>query len=49
VSQFRAELFDTFNHAQFENPGGNILSSSFGFATTARQPCIGQIAIKFNF
>ena len=47
--QFRGEFFNTFNHAQFENPTGNILSSSFGFVTAARDPRIGQVAIKFIF
>ena len=53
--QFRAELFNAFNHAQFatgvgaSGPQGNILSSSFGFVTSADPPRIGQVAIKFLF
>ena len=47
--QFRAELFNTFNHAQFGSPQGNILSSSFGFVTSARPARIGQVAIKLTF
>jgi len=47
--QFRTEFFNAFNHAQFMNPNGNFLSSSFGFVTAARDPRIGQVAIKFLF
>ena len=47
--QFRAELFSAFNHAQFGNPTGEILSSSFGFVTGAGGQRIGQVAMKFIF
>jgi hypothetical protein len=47
--QFRAELFNAFNHAQFGLPQGHILNSSFGFVTGANAPRIGQFAIKFLF
>jgi hypothetical protein len=54
--QFRAELFNAFNHAQFcttctSNSGqiGNILSSTFGFVTGAWPGRIGQLGIKFLF
>jgi Carboxypeptidase regulatory-like domain/TonB dependent receptor len=47
--EFRAELFNIFNHAQFENPGGDVVSSNFGQVTKARDPRIGQLALKFNF
>jgi hypothetical protein len=49
VLQFRAELFNGFNHAQFNSPSGNILSSTFGFVTSAKPARIGQLGIKFNF
>ncbi|HVN82528.1 MAG TPA: TonB-dependent receptor [Terriglobia bacterium] len=49
VLQFRAELFNGFNHAQFNSPSGNILSSTFGFVTSAKAARIGQVGIKFNF
>ncbi|HTZ58415.1 MAG TPA: TonB-dependent receptor [Acidobacteriaceae bacterium] len=48
-TEFRAEFFNVFNHAQFENPLGNINASTFGQVTSARDPRIGQIAIKVNF
>jgi hypothetical protein len=47
--QFRFETFNTFNHAQFNNPGGNIDSGSFGEVTTARDPRIMQAALKLIF
>jgi carboxypeptidase family protein/TonB-dependent receptor-like protein len=48
--QFRAEFFNVFNHAQFNNPGGNITHpGTFGLVTSARDPRIGQVAIKFLF
>lgn len=47
--EFRAELFNAFNHAQFENPSGSITSSTFGWVTSARDPRIGQMALKFYF
>jgi hypothetical protein len=47
---FRAEFFNIFNHANFNNPGGNITStSSFGIITSARDPRIGQVAAKITF
>jgi hypothetical protein len=43
----RVEFFNVFNHAQFENPSGNISDSSFGIVTNARDPRIGQLSAKF--
>jgi len=47
--EFRAEFFNIFNHAQFMNPGGDINSSNFGLVTAARDPRIGQLALKLQF
>ena len=48
--QFRAEAFNIFNHAQFMNPSGNIDNTGvFGFVTSARDPRIMQLALKFLF
>ena len=47
--QFRAEFFNAFNHAQFENPSGNFSSGTFGTVTSARDPRIGQVALKLVF
>lgn len=43
----RVEFFNIFNHAQFNNPSGNISSGNFGLITSARDPRIGQVSIKF--
>jgi hypothetical protein len=48
-AEFRAEFFNIFNHAQFNNPGGNFASSTFGLVTSARDPRIGQLALKLHF
>ena len=47
--QLRFESFNTFNHAQFENPSGSIDSSTFGQITGAHDPRILQISGKFRF
>jgi hypothetical protein len=48
--QFRAEFFNAFNHAQFLNPSGGVQSSSsFMVIKSARDPRIGQLAVKFLF
>jgi len=47
--QFRAEAFNTFNHAQFGNPNGNVASPQYGLVTTARAPRRIQFALKFLF
>jgi hypothetical protein len=50
--QFRAEAFNVFNHAQFMNPSGNFNNTGaggFGFVTSARDPRIMQLALKFLF
>jgi len=49
VLQLRFEFFNVFNHAQFQNPTGSILSSTFGYVTNANDPRIGQVALKFLF
>jgi hypothetical protein len=56
--QFRAELFNIFNHAQFLTPSGlvsyNLLtgvqnSGTFGQVTQALSPRIAQLSLKLNF
>jgi hypothetical protein len=46
--EFRAELFNAFNHAQFENPDGDV-NGNIGLVTTARDGRIGQLALKLAF
>ena len=36
--QFRAEMFDIFNHPNFGNPQLNVLSPSLGAITSTRFP-----------
>jgi len=45
--EIRAEFFNIFNHAQFDNPNGNQASGQFGQVTSARDPRIGQVSAKF--
>jgi hypothetical protein len=47
--QFRAEFFNLFNHAQFNNPDTTWADSTFGQITTARDPRIIQGALKLVF
>ncbi len=47
--EFRAEFFNIFNHANFNNPDGEFLDSTFGLVTRAQSPRIAQVAIKFIF
>jgi Carboxypeptidase regulatory-like domain/TonB dependent receptor len=50
--QFRAEAFNVFNHAQFNNPSGNFNNTNqdgFGFVSSARDPRIMQLALKMIF
>lgn len=47
--EFRGEFFNIFNHAQFGNPVGNMLSRAFGLVTGAGSPRIAQVAIKILF
>jgi Carboxypeptidase regulatory-like domain len=50
--QFRAEAFNVFNHAQFNNPSGEIDNTGtggFGYVTSARDPRIMQVALKYLF
>jgi hypothetical protein len=47
--EFRTELFNAFNHAQFGTPDGNIDSSTFGMVNTANPPRIMQLSLKLLF
>jgi hypothetical protein len=48
--EFRAELFNVFNHTQFYNPDGNITDGSqFGQVTQVKDPRLAQFALKFYF
>jgi len=55
--EFRADFFNIFNHTQFgagpgftaPSIGGDVRSASFGLVTSAADPRIGQMALKFIF
>jgi hypothetical protein len=48
--EFRAELFNLFNHTQFYNPDGNSTDGSqFGQVVQAKDPRLMQFALKFYF
>ncbi len=56
--EFRAELYNLFNHAQFINPSGLVPGplgtpaaplTNFGQITAARDPRIAQLGLKLNF
>ena len=47
--QFRFEFFNTTNTTAFNGFNTNLVSSSFGNVTSAREARIVQVALKFIF
>ena len=47
--QIRGEMFNAFNHTQFDIPNVNIGSPNFGRITTTRQPRVVQIGLRYSF
>jgi hypothetical protein len=47
--EFRAELFNALNTPPFGNPNAVLGAANFGTITTAGDPRVGQLAIKFTF
>ena len=48
--EFRAELFNVFNHAQFYNPDGNSTDGTqFGQVTQVKPPRLAQFGLKLYF
>jgi hypothetical protein len=49
--EFRAELFNAFNHVQFifQNPNNKGFSGTFGQVSQTRGPRLMQLAVKFYF
>ena len=48
-AELRAEFFNLFNHAQFNNSNGNVASSNFGRVTGAKPGRIGQLGLRIVF
>jgi hypothetical protein len=46
--EIRGEFFNVFDRAQFMNPTGNFAAAGFGRVTSARDPRIGQVALKIT-
>jgi len=46
---FRAEMFNTFNHTNFQNPGNSIGTSSAGVISATYPSRIMQMALKLAF
>jgi hypothetical protein len=44
--QFRAEMFNAWNHAQFQAPEGNAGAANFGRISASRPPRLIQLAMK---
>ena len=47
--QFRAEFFNIFNRANFNNPSNSVVAGAFGSISGAADPRIGQLAMKIVF
>ena len=47
--QFRGELFNAFNHANFGIPGTALGSPNFGTITTAAAARVTQLGLKLYF
>jgi hypothetical protein len=47
--ELRAEVFNLFNTPNLGAPNGVTGSAAFGTITTALDPRVGQLAIKFLF
>jgi hypothetical protein len=47
--EFSTQVFNLWNHVMFNNPSGNIGSSTFGRITSARDPRLTQLGLKYWF
>jgi hypothetical protein len=46
---FEANFFNLFNHANFNNPDGNIASGTFGQSLSDSGPRVTQLALRYDF
>jgi hypothetical protein len=47
--EFRGDIFNIWNHAQFTSTDGNLADSTFGKPLRIRDPRLVQFALKFHF
>jgi len=47
--EFRADIFNIWNHAQFTSTDGNLSNATFGQPLRFRDPRLVQFALKFKF
>jgi len=47
--KFQAEAFNFVNHTNFLQPTGNIGSATFGRITSARDPRLVQLTLRYFF
>jgi hypothetical protein len=47
--EFRTEIFNVFNHAQFYGVDGNSANTTFGQPQKVREPRLLQFALKLLF
>jgi hypothetical protein len=47
--EFRADIFNIWNHAQFTSTDGNLANPTFGKPLRIREPRLVQFALKFKF
>jgi hypothetical protein len=47
--EFRSEMFNAFNHAQFGAPNSAVASTTFGLISSARAPRLVQFALRLIF
>ena len=47
--EFRAEVFNIFNHTNFTTVSTNYGAGSFGQVTAAADPRIMELALRFHF
>jgi hypothetical protein len=47
--EFRGDIFNIWNHAQFTSTDGNLANTTFGKPTRIRDPRLVQFALKFRF
>jgi hypothetical protein len=47
--EFRAELFNAFNHTNFANVGTTFGSGTYGDVISAHDPRIAEFALRYNY